>query len=114
MEVESTPSVWTYALAGLAALVGGILVRRGSGWLATLARFTGTAAPSDRDRRRSALALISVGAGWLTTWWSQVWPFANQLKPYPVVILVTILLPLAGLVFVGWLGWFVVARRFTS
>ena len=114
MEVESTPSVWTLAIAGLAALVGGIQVRRGSGWLASLARFTGTAAPSDTDRRRSGRVLIMVGTGWLVTWWSQVWPFANQLKPYPVVILVTVLLPVATLLFVGWLGWFAVARRFTS
>jgi hypothetical protein len=56
--------------------------------------------------------LTSLGAAWLFLFWTQTWPFYNQLKPYLVIILATALWPLATIGFLGWFLYFAIIRFF--
>jgi len=106
MDPEAAGTPWSILIAGLVALAYGIALTRGAAWIGTPL--------SARERRGSAVMLISLGAAWLFLFWTQTWPFYNQLKPYLVIILATALWPAATAGFIGWFIYFGVIRLFKN
>ena len=104
MEPDAVGIPWALLIAGLLCAGFGLAQLRGAPWIGT------PLAP--RERRVSARLLLAVGAAFLFVFWSQVWPFYNQLKPYAVVILATALWPLATAVLTGWFLYFGFVRLF--
>src|SRR5258708_34673213 len=104
METETVGIPWGLLAGGLLALGYGLAQWRGAVWIGSPL--------SPRERRASIRLLTGVGAAWLFVFWSQVWPFYNQLKPYAVVILATVLWPLATVGFTIWFLYFAVVRTF--
>lgn len=93
-------------IGGLVALAYGLALLRGAPWIGTPLSAT--------ERRGSSWMLVGVGLSWLFLFWSQTWPFDNQLKPYAIVVLATALWPLATAGFSAWLIYFAVVRFFRS
>jgi len=106
MNGDAVGTPWGMLVGGLAALAYGITQWRGARWIGSPL--------TPRERRASARALIAVGAAWLYLFWTATWPFANQLKPYIVVILATALWPLATAGFTVWFLYFAVVRMVTG
>ena len=104
MDTETIGIPWGLLAGGLGALGLAVAQWRGAGWIG--------APLSARERRLSVRLLAGAGAAWLFVFWSQVWPFYNQLKPYAVVVLATALWPAATLAFTGWFAYFGIIRLF--
>lgn len=100
MEQTSGAALATILLSGLAATVIGTLLlyspARASAWLKPMG--SGPAHPPERTRNYSRV-ILACGIAWLLVFTGEVVPFEHA-RPFAVVALSTLLLPLATLGFV--------------
>jgi disulfide bond formation protein DsbB len=105
-------SLMRVAVGGLALVSLGVLLLARPAWLDAIHAAMGSWPAGRRERRVVPGCIIAAGAGWLFTWFAQVYPFYNGLKPLWIAFLSWIMPPAAAAVFVGVLAWAVILRRF--